>query len=134
MQRVDELEHRLRRVWLAIHGQKASKLSAANMRLGAQSPAQQMERHRSQLDALASRLDVAVQNQQHLAKSRFDILARALHGVSPLAVLDRGYAIVKKNETPVTNISAIQTGDEITTRLANGELVAIVSKTKLIEN
>lgn len=134
MQRVDELEHRLRRVWLAIHGQRASKLSAANMRLGAHSPAQQLERHRSQLDALASRLDVAVQNQQHLAKSRFDILARALHGVSPLAVLDRGYAIVKKNETPVTNISAIQTGDEITTRLANGELVAIVSKTKLIEN
>ncbi|MFK8077293.1 MAG: exodeoxyribonuclease VII large subunit [Granulosicoccus sp.] len=134
MQRVDELEHRLRRAWLSLQSKKTSKLDAASMRLGAHSPAQQLEQHHSRLDALASRLHGAVQNQQHLAKSRFDILVRALHGVSPLAVLDRGYAIIKKNETPVTSISVIQTGDEITTRLAKGELVAIVQKIKPIEN
>lgn len=133
MQRVDELEHRMFKNWNSIQAHRQSRLHSAHTRLDAHSPSQQLSKHRSHLEILASRLNLTVQSKQQQAKSRFDILARALHGVSPLAVLDRGYAIVKKNEVPVTTISAINTGDEITTRLANGELVAIVSKTKAID-
>ncbi|MFT6308716.1 MAG: exodeoxyribonuclease VII large subunit, partial [Halioglobus sp.] len=57
-------------------------------------------------------------------------LTRALHGVSPLAVLDRGYAIVKKNKKPITSAENVAPGDEITARLSNGEFQAVVSTVK----
>ncbi len=134
MQRVDELDVRLLRAWKGSVTQKSAKVKAAIAQMSAHSPAHQLNRHQRHLDTLASRLNAAVQNQQQHAKSQFDILARALHGVSPLAVLDRGYAIVKKNEKPIADISELSAGDEITTRLANGELIAVVSGTKPYKN
>jgi exodeoxyribonuclease VII large subunit len=58
------------------------------------------------------------------------VFVSKLHGVSPLAVLDRGYAIVKKNQKPITSVGDVAAGDEVTARLSNGEFQAIVSTIK----
>lgn len=126
-QRIDELEMRLSRTWRTSLVQKRSRLAKADTQLNAYSPTAQVAQHRNHAKALNSRLIVAMESQQKQAKSRFDILARALHGVSPLAVLDRGYAIVKKNEKPITSVGDVKPGDEVTARLSNGEFQAVVS-------
>ncbi|MFT7214695.1 MAG: exodeoxyribonuclease VII large subunit [Granulosicoccus sp.] len=126
-QRTDELEMRLARAWQASLVQKGSRLTKADTRLSAYSPTIQVAQHQSHTRTLNSRLIIAIANRQKQAKSRFDILARTLHGVSPLAVLDRGYAIVRKNNKPITSVDNIATGDEVTARLSNGEFQAVVS-------
>ena len=58
------------------------------------------------------------------------LLGRALHSVSPLATLDRGYAIVRNEATGsvVTNARDVQSGEDIRARLSQGELIATVKK------
>jgi exodeoxyribonuclease VII large subunit len=129
-QRVDELEIRLGRAWKSSLERKNSRLNKANAQLNAYSPTMQVAQHQNHVNSLKARLVVAIENRQKQAKSRFDILGRALHGVSPLAVLDRGYAIVKKNNKPVTSVGDVELGDEMTTRLSNGEFQAVVRAVK----
>jgi len=129
-QRIDELETRLNRVWQTTLLHKNTRLNKANTRLGAYSPAVRLAKHQSRVKSLDSRLGMAVENRQKEARSHFDILARALHGVSPLAVIDRGYAIVKKNEKPIHSVGNISEGDEVSARLSDGEFKAVVSSIK----
>jgi exodeoxyribonuclease VII large subunit len=129
-QRVDELEMRLSRAWNASLVYKSSRMTKADTRLSAYSPTIQVAQYQKHTKTLNNRLSVAIENRQKQAKSHFDILARALHGVSPLAVLDRGYAIVKKNKKPIMSAEDVAPGDEITARLSNGEFQAVVSTVK----
>jgi exodeoxyribonuclease VII large subunit len=64
--------------------------------------------------------------------NRFNIAERALQSVSPLATLERGYAIVSDTETGKVLIDASVTkpGTGITARLASGRLLATVDEVK----
>ena len=58
-------------------------------------------------------------------------LSTNLNAVSPLAVLDRGYAIVMDDSgKALTSSSNIKLGETIHTRLANGNLTSNVTKKK----
>lgn len=129
-QRIDGLEQRLTRAWESRNQRHTSRLQAATMRLSAHSPAIQLSGYQSHLSTMENRLQVAMNGRYEQAHTNFKLLARALHNVSPLAVLDRGYAIVKKGEHLVTQATDVTTGDKITTRLANGKIWAIVTDTK----
>jgi exodeoxyribonuclease VII large subunit len=60
-------------------------------------------------------------------RRRFELAARTLHAVSPLATLDRGYAIVTDARGAVLREAALlRPGDHIAARLARGELTAQV--------
>ena len=52
-----------------------------------------------------------------------------LQSLSPLAILERGYALVFDSEgNLLKDTSRVQVGDQISTRLAHGELHAAVTK------
>ena len=84
------------------------------------------------LSNLWQRLDAAargaVANNQH----RLELAMRGLHTVSPLATLDRGYAIVEDVSSGKVLMSAAGTspGNDIRARLAKGELIATVTSIK----
>ena len=79
------------------------------------------------LEGLARGLAAAGRNRLGAARSRFGITARALHAVSPLATLDRGYAIVTDGaDHVVTDASTVAPGSTISARLARGRLRATV--------
>ena len=61
-------------------------------------------------------------------RHRLALAMRGLHSVSPLATLDRGYAVVQHAETGKVLLSSgdIRPGEDIRARLARGELVATV--------
>ena len=61
--------------------------------------------------------------------ARVTLAGRALHGVSPLATLDRGYAIVTDAAGGiVTEAAQLAAGDRIEARLASGSLRATVDE------
>ena len=65
------------------------------------------------------------------ADHRLQLAGRALHTVSPLATLDRGYSIVRDATGKVLlHARDVSPGDEILARLSRGELVATVQQVK----
>jgi exodeoxyribonuclease VII large subunit len=72
--------------------------------------------------ALAGRLDDARQRLTHAA--------HALNALSPLATLDRGYAVVRHAATGVIvrDARAVAPGESIEARLARGSLSCIVKE------
>jgi exodeoxyribonuclease VII large subunit len=58
--------------------------------------------------------------------ARLDTLHARLGALSPLAVLDRGYAIVRRGETVVRAATEVTSGDTIDVRVADGSFGATV--------
>ena len=77
----------------------------------------------------ALRLRNAVERLLQASDSRLELAARTLHGVSPLATLARGFAIVTRvaNGAVLRSTAGAAVGDEIDARLANGSLRARVT-------
>lgn len=72
-------------------------------------------------------LSIAIHAQAQRKKHSFQSLIRALHTVSPLATLERGYAIAQdKNGKALTNTSGVAAGDRLDITLHNGTLTADV--------
>ena len=94
------------------------------------SPALAVERTFGRLAGLRQRLESHTHDQLADLGHRVALLGRALHSVSPLATLDRGYAIVSDAETGDVLVDAgrAKKGDEIRARLSKGELLASVTK------
>jgi exodeoxyribonuclease VII large subunit len=63
------------------------------------------------------------QKNQHLAYT-----ARSLNAVSPLATLDRGYAILRKDKHVIRDINEINLGDTITAQIKNGTVDCLVQE------
>jgi exodeoxyribonuclease VII large subunit len=60
---------------------------------------------------------------------RSERLQTALESLSPLAILERGYALVFDSDGHLLkDARALKVGDEISARLAHGEIQAAVTK------
>jgi exodeoxyribonuclease VII large subunit len=93
------------------------------------SPAVAVQRSISRLASLRQRLETASRDKLTDLEHSVALLGRALHSVSPLATLDRGYAIVlDSDDKAMTDAATANSGDEIRARLSKGELVANVTK------
>ncbi len=74
-----------------------------------------------------ARLNRSLERHIDASASRLAALDARLHSLSPLAVLDRGYALVfAADGALVRSISSIAAGDPLTTRLADGAFLSRV--------
>jgi exodeoxyribonuclease VII large subunit len=63
-------------------------------------------------------------------RARWEHAGVKLNALSPLRILERGYAVVfGPSGTPLTNSSQVSSGDELKVRLARGQIDATVVKT-----
>jgi exodeoxyribonuclease VII large subunit len=84
---------------------------------------------RGELEALSAAMTAAMRNQLLQNKVRIERMGRALEALSPLAILDRGYALVFDGQGQLVKDAAlVKRGDEITARVARGEIRATVKK------
>jgi exodeoxyribonuclease VII large subunit len=90
-----------------------------------------LEQQRPQLMSLWQRLTGGGRTAVSMASHRLELAARGLNSVSPLATLDRGYAIVENIATGKVLVDAadVVPGQTVRARLARGELVATVNST-----
>ena len=89
-------------------------------------PRQRVERGRLRLDELQERLGEAATRTLVFRRTRLVALARQLDVLSPLAVLDRGYAIVSKDGAAITDASVLASGDVLDVRFAKGATEVLV--------
>jgi len=103
-----------------------SRLRQAETRLA---PAMQtrLRAQRSRLEASDSRLEPTLPLRLDQLTRQLNGLGRTLHAVSPLATLERGYAIVTDEAAHVmTDASQLQPGQQVHTRLATGTFISRV--------
>jgi exodeoxyribonuclease VII large subunit len=126
-QRADDLEQRLSRALRQILADRRSELGERRSRLWQLSPVVRVQRTTAQYGALLARLRAAGLAQLHRARERLTPLVRTLNAVSPLATLDRGYAIVSLESGGVLRDAAdAPPGTIIEARLSSGRLRAKV--------
>lgn len=97
-----------------------------------QSPAIRLQRTRQQLASLRSRVFRSGGLTVERAGQRLRHAERSLHAVSPLATLERGYAVVTDADTGAVLMDAeqVREGREIRARLARGSVRAKVTGTE----
>jgi exodeoxyribonuclease VII large subunit len=88
-----------------------------------QSPQRQVVALRRDLSINLGRLQTAFQRREERARGRLQELATALHGLSPLAVLGRGYSLIRTlpEGKLVTDATKLTPGDQLRITFAQGE-------------
>jgi exodeoxyribonuclease VII large subunit len=126
-QRVDELERRVRQGWTHAMNSRRSAFRDLESRLWQASPISRVRDAASRHAALAARLQAAILSRLRLARERLLPLVRTLNAVSPLATLERGYAIVRIEGGPIVrDATQAQPGTMIEARVGIGTLRARV--------
>ncbi len=90
-----------------------------------------LARDRRRLESAGQSLTQALRMQLLRRSGRIESLTAKLSQLSPLRILDRGYAIVTSESGQIVNASTMApAGSEIAVRLANGRLEAKVTKSE----
>lgn len=125
-QTLDYLRAHLSRAMNAIISKRLHQLHIARTQLIAQNPARNFTESKVLLctlnDALLRNMALFIKHN----KQKLVALKATLQAISPLATLERGYAIVTHGDKVVLNAQAVQAGDELTIQLAHGELLSEV--------
>jgi len=131
MQRVDDLEYRLRDAMRAALERRKRKLAAASTTLS------QLD-VRMRLAGVARRREACENALMQGMRLRLSRAAAALapqeahlRQLSPLRILDRGYAIVQRDGTVVKSPGDAPVGSNVRVRLARGEIAAKVTIAKV---
>jgi exodeoxyribonuclease VII large subunit len=131
-QRLDDLEQRLVGSMRTTLQKDRSRVGEALASLLHHSPERRVRDFRLRHQTLEGRLTNALNRIVTRAENRLALAARTLNTVSPLATLDRGFAIVTRSADGalITDASSLNVGDEIDARVARGRLRARVMGTE----
>ena len=127
-ERLQQLHRRLLSARLSQVTQWTVRLERTHARLLAQHPKQYLTLWRHQLDQQAMHLRRSIEHKLERERMGLQHVARAMHAVSPLATLERGYAILFEADGKVLRSAQnVTTGTPLRARLADGELPLQVS-------
>ena len=129
-QRLDELQARqLRAQQHQLRHQHAEVNSLAAL-LKQYNPVHQIKQQVERHHQLHQRLHNSIHQQLHQARQQFTHITHSLDTVSPLATLQRGYAIVtpEDSENILRSSKKVKLGDKVITQLAEGKLHCTINK------
>jgi exodeoxyribonuclease VII large subunit len=126
-QRLDELESRARRALRSRLEHARARLAERSATLLRLSPEAALATARARIATAAIHLAHRVRSQIAEYRTRQQLALRALHAVSPLATLARGYAIVTRSDgSVVRDARDLSAGEALRTRLAQGAFESVV--------
>ncbi|MBI5142150.1 MAG: exodeoxyribonuclease VII large subunit [Nitrospirae bacterium] len=99
-------------------------------------PVRYIRERAQRVDEMTARMEAVTRNRLALTRKGFENLAGRLSALNPLAVLNRGYAIVSRlpDRKPVTSASQVKQGDRLDIRLRQGNISAEVIGAKWQES
>lgn len=131
-QQFARLAHQLKSALRRRFADHQTRLSNLARRLDAQHPGRQLQERSQRLDELDQRLRHAMQQRLGRLQERIGILSHRLQTISPLATLQRGYAIVTDAHSGaiLREANATKPGQQVQIKLSQGEVSAEVKKVK----
>ncbi len=94
--------------------------------LHSKSPDRFLETIQQNFDKLLSEIEKKITTIIKEKEYKLSEKATLISALNPLAVLLRGYAVVYKNDKVITSVSDTEKGDEITIKISDGEIKAVV--------
>ena len=130
-QRLDEATLRMDSAMAWRIRQRQSRIAELAAAVLHRDPRQSLAHAREHLVDFRSRLDLSLERLLQSSAARLGALDARLNSLSPLAVLDRGYAIVlSANGSLIRSTRQLSLGDRLTTRLADGSFSSLVESTE----
>jgi exodeoxyribonuclease VII large subunit len=106
-----------------------SRLAQLSASSALRRPLERVERYRERLAVLTRHLNAAMQRQIDRSGAMLGQFAASLEGLSPLAVLRRGYSLTQTEQGDlVRNSAGLSVGDRIVTRLEHGRVISRVEQ------
>jgi exodeoxyribonuclease VII large subunit len=123
-----DIDVRLRRAARRALVAARESLMTVEERMWFASPVRQLQGERARIADAVPRLSASIRHRREIAGERVARLSASLSSLSPLAVLERGYAVVWKEgaERPLRAAAEASVGDGLRIRLARGRLRARV--------
>mgnify|MGYP002732482071 CR=1 FL=1 len=91
-----------------------------------------IEQLRYRLDDVSNGIGQAIRLKLQNTRHTLQLLENELKGLSPIAILERGYAVVTDSDgRVVSNATALSTGDKLAIRFAQGEAETKVEKVRV---
>ena len=125
-QRMDELELRLNQAMQTRLRQNKGLVEATIAKLWQHNPAVTINNYKQKHDYLSKRLITVTRHKLEWLNQRLLNYSQTLHAVSPLATLNRGYALVIHHPTGqiIRSTEQLRPGDMVETRLAEGRFTS----------
>jgi len=128
-QSLDNVEIRLTNIMQSIMSVAKQNFQLAAAQIFQSSALQRFGKHEDRLKNNLNSLNSQIKNLTDKKKLMLASINSNLKAISPLAVLDRGYAIVmNENGEALKSSKDIKIGDAVNTRLADGGFISNVSK------
>jgi len=129
-QRVDELTRLLVRCAQRLVEDQRGAADDLARRIAQVTPGDRIELLGEERQRLHRQLQIAMRNRLQTARQVLQGVAGNLNAVSPLATLDRGYAILRPQgaKAILRDAAAVKAGDRIEAQLARGRIEATVNK------
>jgi exodeoxyribonuclease VII large subunit len=129
-QRLDDFSFRVESALTAQLRQRQDQVADLAAAVLRHDPRQALAQARERLQSLSTRVDRSLDRNLQRAAARMGAAEARLHSLSPLAVLDRGYALVLAADGALIRSTAqLSPGDQLTTRLADGTFSSRVEST-----
>jgi exodeoxyribonuclease VII large subunit len=128
-QSLDNIEMRLANTVQGIISNAKQNFQLATSQIYQSSTLQRFENYEDRIKTNLKSLNFQIKNLIDKKKLILESISTNLNAISPLAVLDRGYAIVmNENGQALKSSKDIKVGDTVTTRLGDGGFTSNVSK------
>jgi exodeoxyribonuclease VII large subunit len=105
-----------------------SSLSSFEKRLALRDPVTNINEQRKEIVYLTEKLSILTNSILDDNKSKISALAGKLDALSPLSVISRGYALVEKDDKPVTKVKDLKKDDVISIKLSDGQVKARIGE------
>jgi exodeoxyribonuclease VII large subunit len=126
---LDSLVNRLDSGFEAVYEDRQARLDDMERRLLRASPLWQIQNGRQRLDDLATRGQLALLHRLQLQNAHLAGLRSRLLTLNPLAVLERGFAVVNRPDgSLVRSIAQVKAGDTIQVQVTDGKFSADVTQ------
>jgi len=128
-QRLDDLQLRMSHAQTHHLWHLSMSINVLQEKLLSLHPEQAINTRKQRLSYLAHQLKQGTQQLLHTKQSRFSLATSTLNAVSPLATLERGYAIVSKTAdgNVLRDAHQVKTGDTVQAKLHTGKIQCTVN-------
>lgn len=127
---LDTYKARIAKQILTLFDRKLSGAENIYEKIRAKNPAQKLQNNDQLIE---NRRNEIRGKMQSILRSREQLVyakAAVISALNPLAVLLRGYSIAYKEGSVISSIENVENGDEITVKLSDGEITAVVKAAK----
>jgi exodeoxyribonuclease VII large subunit len=119
---LSELSGQLNSLLQSVHSEFRWSLKEMQNRLERNSPLAQINSNMQRVDELEHRLSATIQHRLQLDQTHLKGLSQRIAALSPMAVLERGYAIVTNRVgQSISKVSQVGKGEALTVQVSDGD-------------